>query len=48
MHDDVYQMYLEEIGILTPCTPDEEAALLERVKSGDAEAKNRREFDTSF
>ena len=41
MHDDVYQMYLEEIGILTPCTPDEEAALLERVKSGDAEAKNR-------
>lgn len=41
MHDDVYQMYLEEIGILTPCTPDEEAALLERVKSGEAEAKNR-------
>ena len=32
MHDDVYQMYLEEIGILTPCTPEEEAVLLERVK----------------
>ena len=41
MHDDVYQMYLEEIGILTPCTPEEEAVLLERVKLGDADAKNR-------
>lgn len=41
MHDDVYQMYLEEIGILTPCTPEEETVLLERVKLGDADAKNR-------
>ena len=41
MHDDVYQMYLEEVGILTPCTPEEETVLLERVKLGDADAKNR-------
>ena len=41
MHDDVYQMYLEEVGILTPCTPEEETVLLERVKLGDADAKNQ-------
>lgn len=41
MHDDVYQMYLEEIGLIEPCTPDEELKLLEQVKQGDRNAKNR-------
>lgn len=41
MHDDVYQMYLEEIGEIEPCTPQEEARLLTRLKSGDEAAKSR-------
>lgn len=41
MHDDIYQMYLEEIGEIVPCTLEEEAELLERVSLGDEQAKTR-------
>lgn len=41
MHEDVYQMYLEEIHLLTPCTPEEEMALLGEVRAGSQEARKR-------
>ena len=41
MHDDIYQMYLDEIAAVEPCTPEEEKELLERVKQGDDAARNR-------
>lgn len=41
MHDDVYQMYLEEVAAVTPCTPEEEAELLARICGGDEGAKAR-------
>lgn len=41
MHDDVYQMYLEEIETISPCTPEEETELLCRIKLGDQQARNR-------
>lgn len=41
MHDDVYQMYLEEIEAISPCTPEEEAELLCRMKLGDQQARDR-------
>ncbi len=41
MHDDIYQMYLEEISAITPCTPEEEQNLLARVRQGDEAARNR-------
>lgn len=41
MHDDIYQMYLEEISAIEPCTPQEEAGLLARIQSGDEAARSR-------
>lgn len=41
MHDDIYQMYLEEVAAITPCTPEEEQELLEKVQKGDEAARNR-------
>lgn len=41
MHDDVYQMYLEEIKRIPPCTAKEEEMLLGLAKSGDKAARER-------
>ena len=41
MHDDFYQMYLEEMGSITPCTGEEKAALLNETGAGSKEAKKR-------
>ena len=41
MHDDIYQMYLEEVAAITPCTREEEEELLSRVRLGDESARNR-------
>lgn len=39
MHDDFYQMYLEEMNAIPPCTKEEEAGLL--AAAGADEAKKR-------
>ena len=41
MHDDFYQMYLEEMGDIVPCTEEETVQLLKAVKEGREEAKKR-------
>lgn len=41
MHDDIFQMYLEEIEGIKVCTPEEEAALLPALLAGDEAAKSR-------
>lgn len=41
MHDDVYQMYLEEVKRIRPCSEAEEAELPGRAVSGDGEARKR-------
>lgn len=41
MHDDIYQMYLEEIGGLSACTPQEEQELLARIRGGEESARAR-------
>lgn len=41
MFDDYYQMYLDEIEGIAPCSPEEEQILLARVLKGDEAAKNR-------
>lgn len=41
MHDDFYQVYLEEIGEISPCTKREREGLLKAVAAGDEEAKKR-------
>lgn len=41
MHDDYYQMYLDEIEGIAPCTQEEEELLLARIFAGDETAKNR-------
>ncbi len=41
MHDDFYQMYLEEIGDITPCTKEEQIRLLKEAAQGMEEAKKR-------
>lgn len=41
MHDDIYQMYLEELAVIEACTPQEETALLERMACGDEAARTR-------
>lgn len=41
MSGDFYQMYLEDLETVPPCTAEEQAALLEAAAKGDAEAKNR-------
>lgn len=41
MHDDIYQMYLEEVAAIRPCTPEEDRELLPKAKQGDEAARNR-------
>ena len=41
MHDDIYQMYLEEIALIPACDPQEEKELLARIRTGDEGAKQR-------
>ncbi len=41
MHDDFYQMYLEEMGDIVPCTEEEDRQLLKAVKEGREDAKKR-------
>ena len=41
MHDDVYQLYLDEIAAIRPMDAEEEAQLLDRLKSGDTTARSR-------
>lgn len=41
MHDDFYQMYLEELELIKPCTEAEEVELLKAVLDGEEQAKKR-------
>ncbi len=41
MHDDFYQMYLEEMGNIPPCTREEQGMLLKEAAEGRKEAKKR-------
>lgn len=41
MHDDFYQMYLDELEGIPACTPEEEIMLLNQIKQGDEQAKQR-------
>ncbi|WP_077611478.1 sigma-70 domain-containing protein [Clostridium sp. Marseille-P2415] len=41
MHDDFYQMYLEEMGDIAPCTLEEQGKLLKEAAEGSEEAKKR-------
>ena len=39
--EDIYQVYMEELAVIPPCTEEENRELLKRMKAGDREAKNR-------
>ncbi|WP_432628595.1 sigma-70 domain-containing protein [Brotaphodocola sp.] len=41
MHDDIYQMYLEEIDAIRPCTREEQDQLLKKVAQGEDSARER-------
>ena len=41
MHDDIYQMYLEEIEAIRPCTKEEQDQLLKKIAQGDDSARER-------
>jgi RNA polymerase primary sigma factor len=41
MHDDFYQMYLEEMKKIVPCTLEEQEQLLKEVAMGKEEARKR-------
>ncbi len=41
MNDDFYQMYLEEMEDISPCTIEETEMLLKNIKEGNKEAKKR-------
>lgn len=41
MHDDFYQMYLEEMGTIAPCTKEEQIRLVGEAVKGGEEAKKR-------
>lgn len=41
MHDEHYQMYLEELELIAPCSPEEEKSLTGRLLEGDEAAKKR-------
>ena len=41
MHDDVYQMYLEEVKRIPICTPEEEQGLPGLARAGDQAARQR-------
>ncbi|WP_277406859.1 hypothetical protein [Lacrimispora xylanisolvens] len=47
MHDNFYQMYLDEMGEITPCTGEEQLKLISDLRKGNQEAKKetgRRKF----
>lgn len=41
MHDNFYQMYLDEMGEIAPCTGDEQLKLISDLRGGNQEAKKR-------
>lgn len=41
MHDDFYQMYLEEMGNIEPCSKEEQKTLIKEAAKGNEEAKKR-------
>lgn len=41
MHDDFYQMYLEELAAVPPCTSEEQEQLLAQAAGGDDKARER-------
>lgn len=41
MHNDFYQMYLDELEAIAACTPEEESLLLNRLWQGDEQARQR-------
>lgn len=41
MHDDFYQMYLEELAAIPPCTSEEQEQLLVLAAGGDDKARER-------
>lgn len=41
MYDDIYQMYLEEIEAIRPCTKEEQDQLLKKIAQGDDSARER-------
>ena len=41
MHDDFYQMYLEEMGTIAPCTKEEQTRLVGEAVKGREDAKKR-------
>lgn len=41
MHDDVYQMYLEEVKRIPACTPKEEEELFGQARAGNEAARQR-------
>ncbi len=41
MHDNFYQMYLDEMGEITPCTGEEQLKLISDLRKGNQEAKKR-------
>lgn len=41
IEDEIYQMYLEELKQIKPCTPQEEAELLEEILMGGTAQKKR-------
>lgn len=41
MEDEVYQIYLEELKQIKPCSPEEESELLEEILMGSAAGKKR-------
>ncbi|MGC6175203.1 sigma-70 domain-containing protein [Lacrimispora sp. 38-1] len=41
MHDNFYQMYLDEMGEITPCTGEEQLKLIADFRGGNQDAKKR-------
>ncbi|MEG0216680.1 MAG: sigma-70 domain-containing protein [Hungatella sp.] len=41
MEEDFYRMYLEEMGQIEPCSREEDATLLEKLKAGDESVRDR-------
>jgi len=39
--EDIYRVYMEELAAITPCTEEETAALLGKIKAGDSSARER-------
>lgn len=40
-HEDVFSMYMRELGAIKPCTEEENRKLLAEIQSGNAAARNR-------